>query len=104
MRTLDPNWAWRLKTFCSAKELFVPLPRRDIVTPLQGLTPHGGSHQISFADWELQHGPRGVRLEPLLEAISNFLDDQAEMIECIRHDLVRGLKKSGVGRRRVHFQ
>jgi hypothetical protein len=34
-----------------------------------------------------------VRLEPLLEAISSFLDRQHEMIERVRRDLVRGLKK-----------
>ena len=41
---------------------------------------------------------RGVRLEPLLEAISAFLDDQRDVIECIRRDLVRGLKQPGSGR------
>jgi transposase, IS5 family len=57
------------------------------------------ARQISFADWELlQHGERGVRLEPQLAAISDFLDDQAELIECIRRDLARGLKKPGSGR------
>jgi transposase, IS5 family len=57
------------------------------------------ARQFSFADWELmQQGKPGVRLEPLLEAISNFLDEQAGMIECIRRDLVRGLKKPGSGR------
>jgi transposase, IS5 family len=47
----------------------------------------------------MQHGARGMRLEPVLEAISKFLDQQAEMIECIRRDLVRGLKNPGSGRR-----
>jgi transposase, IS5 family len=57
------------------------------------------ARQISFADWELmQQGEQGLRLEPLLAAISEFLDDQAEMIECIRRDLVRGLKRPGSGR------
>src|SRR2546422_1625944 len=42
---------------------------------------------------------QGVRLEPLLEAISKFLDSQHEMIERVRRDLVRGLKKPGSGRR-----
>jgi hypothetical protein len=57
------------------------------------------TRQISFADWELmQHGKRGVRLEPQLTAISDFLDEQEEIIECIRRDLVRGLKKPGSGR------
>src|SRR5229473_1779066 len=42
---------------------------------------------------------QGVRLEPLLEAISKFLDSQHEMIERVRRDLVRGLKKPRQGRR-----
>src|SRR6202049_3017550 len=46
----------------------------------------------------MQQGKPGVRLGPLLEAISNFLDEQAGMIECIRRDLLRGLKKPGSGR------
>jgi transposase, IS5 family len=57
------------------------------------------AHQISFADWELiQQAAQGVRLEPLLEAISDFLDDQRDMIERVRGDLVRGLKQPGSGR------
>ena len=55
------------------------------------------ARQISFADWELLQ-QEDVRLEPLLEAISDFLDDQRDIIECIRRDLVRGLKKPGSGR------
>src|SRR5205807_1834725 len=47
--------------------------------------------QISFADWELLQ--QGLTLEPLLQAISNCLDDQKEMIEAVRRDLQRGLKK-----------
>lgn len=42
---------------------------------------------------------QGMRLEPLLQAISDFLDDQQEMIERVRGDLVRGLKRPGSGRR-----
>ena len=49
------------------------------------------ARQISFADFELMR--QGVRLEPLLQAIADFLDDQKEMIERVRSDLVRGLKK-----------
>lgn len=57
------------------------------------------ARQISFADWELlQQGELGVRLDPLLMAISNLLDDQGEIIERIRRDLVRGLKRPGAGR------
>jgi IS5 family transposase len=56
--------------------------------------------QISFADWELmQQRDRGICLEPLLEAISGFLDDQREIIESVRQDLVRGLKQPDSGRR-----
>jgi len=55
------------------------------------------ARQISFADVELMR--QGVRLEPLLEAISKFLDSQHEMIERVRRDLVRGLKKPRRGRR-----
>src|ERR1700732_3671428 len=42
---------------------------------------------------------QGMRLEPQLQAIADFLDDQKEMIERVRRDLVRGLKKPGSGRR-----
>jgi transposase, IS5 family len=42
---------------------------------------------------------QGMGLEPLLQAISDFLDDQQEMIERVRRDLVRGLKRPGSGRR-----
>jgi transposase, IS5 family len=54
------------------------------------------TRQISFADWELMR--QGIRLEPVLQAVSNFLDDQHLMIERVRRDLVRGLKKPGSGR------
>jgi transposase, IS5 family len=55
------------------------------------------ARQISFADLELMR--QGVRLEPLLQAISDFLDDQEDIIEQVRRDLVRGLRKPGSGRR-----
>ena len=45
---------------------------------------------------------QGVRLEPLLEAISKFLDRQHEMIERVRRDLVRGLKKPSQGPSRIY--
>jgi transposase, IS5 family len=53
--------------------------------------------QISFADVELMR--QGVRLEPLLEVISKFLGSQHEMIERVRRDLVRSLKKPRKSRR-----
>jgi IS5 family transposase len=52
--------------------------------------------QISFADWELLR--QGLVLEPVLQAIADFLDDQEEMIETIRGDLRRGLKNPDTGR------
>ena len=49
------------------------------------------TRQISFADVELMR--QGVRLEPVLEAISSFLDRQHEMVERVRRDLeMRGLQ------------
>jgi len=41
---------------------------------------------------------QGLVLEPLLQAISDFLDDNEEMVETIRRDLRRGLKKPDTGR------
>ena len=59
----------------------------------------GTARQISFADWELmRQRDQGIRLEPLLEAISGFLDDQRDVIERVRQDLVRGLKQPDSGR------
>jgi IS5 family transposase len=52
--------------------------------------------QVSFADFELVR--QGLRLEPLLQTISDFLDDQKDMIEQVRCDLTRGLKKAKTGR------
>ncbi|MGZ5154453.1 MAG: ISNCY family transposase [Burkholderiales bacterium] len=53
--------------------------------------------QISFADWELMR--QGLRLEPLLQAISDFIDDQRDVIERVRSDLTRGLKRGETGRK-----
>jgi transposase, IS5 family len=58
--------------------------------------PRAAKLQISFADWELLQ--QGILLEPRLESISDFLDDHEEMIEAVRRDLERGLKKPGTGR------
>jgi transposase, IS5 family len=55
--------------------------------------------QISFADLELQK--QGVVMEPVLQSVSDFLDDHAEMIEVVRKDLERGLKDPGTGRRGI---
>ena len=42
---------------------------------------------------------QGVRLEPMLQAISDFLDEHQEIVEQVRCDLVRGLRKPESGRR-----
>ncbi len=52
--------------------------------------------QISFADWELLQ--QGIVLEPLLQSISDFLDDHQEVIEAVGRDLKRGLKNPATGR------
>src|SRR6266705_2779691 len=41
---------------------------------------------------------QGLRLEPLLQAISDFLENQKDMIEQVRCDLIRGLKNAETGR------
>ena len=51
--------------------------------------------QISFAEWELLQ--QGILLEPLLQTISDFLDDHEEMIKAVRRDLERGLKNPATG-------
>src|SRR5271165_4016652 len=52
--------------------------------------------QVSFADWELMR--QGLRLDPLLQTISDFLDSQNDMIEQVRCDLTQGLKNAATGR------
>jgi transposase, IS5 family len=58
--------------------------------------PRARKPQISFADGELLQ--QGIVLEPLLQSISDFLDDHEEMIEAVRRDLERGLKNPATGR------
>ena len=55
------------------------------------------AQQMSFADLELLR--QGVRLEPLLQAICDLLDRHPALIERVRRDLVRGLKRPAKGRR-----
>src|SRR4249919_10782 len=55
------------------------------------------AQQMSFADLELVR--QGVRLEPLLQAICDFLDKQPALVDRVRRDLLRGLKQPGKGRR-----
>src|SRR5258708_2928100 len=52
--------------------------------------------QLSFADLELQF--QGVQLDPILRAISEFLDQHLTLIEQVRKDVERGLKNPRTGR------
>ena len=52
--------------------------------------------QISFADLEFLD--QGVRLEPILQAISDFIDQHCHLVDRVRRDLVRGLKNPKTGR------
>ncbi len=52
--------------------------------------------QISFADIEFLG--QGVRLEPMLQAISDFIDQHGHLVDKVRRDLERGLKNPKTGR------
>jgi IS5 family transposase len=52
--------------------------------------------QVSFADLEFIR--QGVQLEPTLKAIADFLDQHGAIVQRVRRDLVRGLKKPRTGR------
>jgi len=52
---------------------------------------------MTLVDWVLTQ--QGVRLDPALQAISDFLDEQDALIERVRRDLERGLKRPNTGRR-----
>ncbi|MBZ5625359.1 MAG: transposase [Acidobacteriia bacterium] len=52
--------------------------------------------QISFADLELYR--LGIPLDPTLQAVANFLDEQQSVVEQVRKDLERGLKNPRAGR------
>ncbi len=51
---------------------------------------------LSFADFELHS--QGVALEATLQALADFLDEHAEIVRLVSHDLVRGLKRPQTGR------
>jgi transposase, IS5 family len=53
--------------------------------------------QRTFDDLALTQ--QGVVLEPLLQAISDFLDDHEGLITTIQGDLRRGLKNPDTGRK-----
>ena len=55
--------------------------------------------QLSFADLQLQH--LGIHLDPTLQRIADFLKQHADLVELVRKDLERGLKKPDSGRRGI---
>ena len=55
--------------------------------------------QISFAD--VTFIEQGIQLEPILKAIATFLDTHTSLVNGVRRDLVRGLKKPATGRQGV---
>jgi transposase, IS5 family len=54
------------------------------------------SPQLSFADLQLQS--QGVHLDPTLQRIAGFLEEHSALVEHVRQDLERGLKKPHAGR------
>jgi len=52
--------------------------------------------QRSVAELEFEF--QGVRLEPMLQQISDFLDCHGELVDLVEQDLLRGLKRAGTGR------
>jgi IS5 family transposase len=56
----------------------------------------GQRRQVTFADLELR--AQGVGLEPLLQLLSEFLDQHAELVEMVSRDLRHGLKCPDSGR------
>ena len=56
--------------------------------------------QLSFADLELQR--QGIHLDPTLQGIADFLEEHSTLVEQVRQDLERGLKKPSAGRHGIN--
>ena len=56
----------------------------------------GQQRQVSFAELEWQ--AQGIRLEPILRCLSDFLEHRDELLELVAGDLRRGLKQPAAGR------
>ena len=52
--------------------------------------------QFSFADLQLQS--MGIHLDPVFQRIADFLEEHSALVELVRKDLERGLKKPNAGR------
>jgi IS5 family transposase len=52
--------------------------------------------QLSFADLQLRS--LGIHLDPIFQRITNFLEEHSAVVELVRKDLERGLKKPNAGR------
>jgi transposase, IS5 family len=55
--------------------------------------------QLSFADFQLQS--MGIHLDPTFQRIADFLEEHSALVEMVRKDLERGLKKPNGGRRGI---
>ncbi len=56
----------------------------------------GQPRQVSFAELEWQ--AQAIKLEPVLQCLSDFLDHHGELLELVAADLRRGLKQPDAGR------
>jgi transposase, IS5 family len=52
--------------------------------------------QLSFADLQLQS--QGVHLDPALQRVADFLEEHTALVDLVRKDLERGLRKPKAGR------
>jgi IS5 family transposase len=55
--------------------------------------------QLSFADLQLQS--LGIHLDSTLQRIADFLDENSALVDLVRKDLERGLKKPNAGRQGI---
>ena len=63
---------------------------------VQRMRQGGQQRQVSFAELEWQ--AQGIRLEPSLQCLSDFLDRHDELLGLVASDLRRGLKQPAAGR------
>ena len=55
--------------------------------------------KLSFADLQLQS--LGIHLDSTLQRIADFLDENSALVDLVRKDLERGLKKPNAGRQGI---
>src|SRR6266436_1367613 len=75
---------------------YIPYANRKKAGVEGGTVARAPEPQISFADLEFLQ--QDIRLHPVLQSISDFLDLNSELLEQVGRDLERGLKKPASGR------